>query len=129
MGDLTKNFSKSEIRCKCGCGLDSIDPILMEMAQAVRDECGFPIIITSGCRCVKHNKSKLVGGKADSAHLPNKQGVCQALDIAFTSGAQLYAIMNAAFNAGFQRIGINFAKNFIHVDVDKSKPRNTIFRY
>lgn len=31
--------------------------------------------------------------------------------------------------SGFDRIGINFKKRFVHVDVDYSKPSPTIFSY
>ena len=31
MGDLTKNFSRSEFACKCGCGFDDIDLVLQSV--------------------------------------------------------------------------------------------------
>lgn len=67
MGDMTRNFSKHEFACKCGCGFDDIDPKLVETLQEIREFWGKPIHITSGCRCAKHNKN--VGGKATSPHL------------------------------------------------------------
>jgi len=36
MGDLSKNISRSEIECKCGCGTDTIDA---ETIKAVQDTC------------------------------------------------------------------------------------------
>lgn len=128
MGDLTKNFSAWEIECRCGCGLKRISPRLMAMIQTVRDACGFPFHINSGCRCAAHNKN--VGGKTDSAHLPSKAtGECLALDIAFANGFQLYTLIRALQAAGFKRIGINFKKSFVHADIDEGKPQNTIFSY
>ena len=127
MGDLSKNFSKSEITCKCGCGLSSISLGLIEKLQNMRIQCGFPFTITSGCRCAKHNKA--VGGKLDSAHLPDPAGICHAVDIAFATSNQLYAIIGAAIAFGVKRIGINFAKRFVHIDDDKGKPQPVIFSY
>lgn len=69
MAKLAKNLTTEEVQCKCGCGLEKISPRTVEMFQRVRDKCGYPLIVTSGCRCEKHNKA--VGGVADSAHLPN----------------------------------------------------------
>ena len=130
MGDITKDFSVYEIECRCGCGLKKISSRLMSMAQLVRNYCGFCLTVNSGCRCPKHNSSKAVGGKKNSAHLPDKvTGECKALDIRFRDGAQLMKIIAGAIKAGFKRIGINFALKFVHLDIDDTKPQNTIFHY
>lgn len=63
MGDLTKNFSRSEFACNCGCGLDDIEMELVEMLQAARDWLNRPMVVNSGVRCVKYNKA--AGGKAE----------------------------------------------------------------
>ena len=124
---LSPNLDSSEITCKCGCGLNKLDKKTVNLFQRMRDYCGFPIIITSGCRCAKHNKA--VGGVADSAHLPDKTGTCHALDLNYNSAQELYKMIKGLLNAGCTRIGINFAKHFIHFDTDKTKPQNVIFRY
>lgn len=64
--DLSKNFSRYEFACKCGCGFDRVHPEIVQMVQEVRDEIGEPVVIASGCRCEAHNKR--VGGVKDSAH-------------------------------------------------------------
>jgi len=69
MGDLTKNFSRSEFACKCGCGFDTVDIVMVNELQRLRDKYG-RITITSGCRCVKHNKAE--GGGKFSQHLLGK---------------------------------------------------------
>ena len=127
MPKLSKNLTVAEITCKCGCGLAKIHPVTIEVFQKTRDYCGFALFLTSGCRCKKHNKA--VGGVADSAHTPNAEGYCQAMDIRFTTAEQLFKIVCGLINAGCKRIGINFAKGFVHFDTDITKPQNVIFQY
>lgn len=53
-----QHFSKSEFACKCGCGFDDIDINLVKLLEQIRSHFGDnPLIITSGCRCAKHNRS------------------------------------------------------------------------
>ena len=62
MGDLTRNFSRKEFTCICGCGFDTID---FQLIMCLQDSCDyfaeqFPgkrimAIITSGNRCLRHN--------------------------------------------------------------------------
>lgn len=122
MANLSKNFTTDEFACKCGCGYDTPNPELIRMLQNARDLYGKPMHITSGCRCIKHNRN--VGGAANSAHI---QGM--AADIATPTGTARYEIIYALMASGFNRIGINFKKRFVHVDVDYSKPSPTIFSY
>ena len=37
MGTVSKNFSRSEFACKCGCGFDAVDVDLLAGLQALRD--------------------------------------------------------------------------------------------
>lgn len=37
MGDLSKNFSRLEVQCPCGCGASLINPFLVEKLQKVRN--------------------------------------------------------------------------------------------
>ncbi len=122
MAKLSKNFDSSEFACQCGCGYDTPNPELIRMLQVARDLYGKPIRITSGCRCIKHNRN--VGGTANSAHISG-----MAADIATPTGKERFLIIKALLEAGFTRIGINFSKNFVHVDVDSTKPSPTIFSY
>jgi uncharacterized protein YcbK (DUF882 family) len=122
MANLSKNFTTDEFACKCGCGYDTPNPELIRMLQAARDLYGKPMHITSGCRCIKHNA--VSGGTPNSAHI---QGM--AADIATPTGAMRYQIIKALMAAGFERIGINFSKRFVHADIDGTKPMPTIFSY
>lgn len=70
MGDLSKNFSKHEYACKCGCGENHTDEVLLDLnrrIQALRDIYDMPMVIISGHRCRKHNKA--VGGSTTSRHM------------------------------------------------------------
>jgi zinc D-Ala-D-Ala carboxypeptidase len=52
-----KNFSNEELRCKCG-HCDSnwryMDASFMDDVQKLRDDLGFPVIVTSAYRCLQH---------------------------------------------------------------------------
>ena len=63
---LTKNFTKSEFECPCGCGQQSVDTELAEKLQLLRDKVDRPLKITSGYRCILHNAA--VGGSSGSKH-------------------------------------------------------------
>ena len=74
MQELTWNdikyFKKEEFTCKCGCGLNNIQLKVVQVADEIREHFGKPAIVTSGTRCVKHNKE--VGGVVNSRHLVGK---------------------------------------------------------
>lgn len=67
MGDLSKNFSRHEFACKCGCGFNTVDVELLDLCEEVREIAGVPITPTSGCRCSAHNLAS--GGGKRSQHL------------------------------------------------------------
>lgn len=119
MGDLTNHFDRSEFACKCRCGLDRIDPTLVQKLQRMRDIAGVPITITSGCRCEAHNKS--VGGKNDSLHLPGLGGECRAADVVIQGRDVLEMLVFAEDLDAFRKggIGLYLPKGFIHVDNGK----------
>jgi len=72
MGDLSKNLSRYEMACRCGCGFDTVDIELVEVMQALcdyyADDTGHPVVllVTGPNRCVEHNAAE--GGKPDSQH-------------------------------------------------------------
>jgi hypothetical protein len=83
MGDLTKNFSRYEVQCFCGCGASWVSPKLLEKLQHVRDVVGQPMTITSGVRCEVFNSS--IKGSLVSSHMPNEDGMGLVVDIACTT--------------------------------------------
>ena len=65
MGDLTKNLSRKEFECECGCGFDTVDFELASIIQEAVDYFTWAysedvyVIITGGNRCVEHNEKVL----------------------------------------------------------------------
>lgn len=72
------NFERKEFACKCGCGFDDIDRLVVVVLQDFRyfinkglsPEEEHKIIITSGCRCKSHNAA--IGGVPNSQHVLGK---------------------------------------------------------
>lgn len=120
MGNLGKYFNQSEVACKCGCGLMNIDPRLVKLLDKIRKILGRPLIITSACRCLAHNRSE--GGKENSAHL---KGL--AVDLKVSGSRERFEVIEAALVSGIIRIGI--AKTFVHLDIDNSKPQRVTWLY
>ena len=103
MGDLSKNFSKLEVQCPCGCGADKISPVLIKKLQKVRDIIGRPVIITSGVRCEFYNAS--IKASMNSSHIPDDYGIGNAVDIACLNSKDRYELVEVA-QKFFKRIGI-----------------------
>ena len=116
-GDLTKNFSRKEFACKCGCGKDDIDPKLAEMCQTIRDAVGVPVRVNSGCRCAAHNAR--VGGAADSYHTQGK-----AVDLSCAVGARALAETIQALYVAGKLDGLEYClryPTFVHIDIGKKR--------
>lgn len=106
----------------CPCCKKELNQNMLNLIYKIEQELKKEIFITSGMRCEKHNK--IVGGSETSAHL---KGL--AIDIAFSSGNELYNLLDISKKFGVNRFGINFKKVFLHIDIDKTKPPKTIFGY
>lgn len=109
--------------CSC-CGNGVVDGELLEKLNRARHYYGMPIFVTSGFRCEKYNKSKKVRGSSTSSHL---KGL--AADLRCVGSRERHLMLDALFWAGFQRIGVNDKRGFIHVDVDKSKDQRVFWIY
>jgi uncharacterized protein YcbK (DUF882 family) len=115
MGDISKNFNRSEFACKCGCGFDAVDKELVCVLELVRKNFNAPVIINSACRCLEHNRS--VGSKDTSQHVKAK-----AADIV-VKGVKpqfVYDYLNDIFS---DKYGIGNYKTFTHIDVRDKKAR------
>lgn len=129
MGDLTRNFSRSEFACRCGCGLDSIDPDLVDILQHSRTAVGIPYPINSGCRCQVHNKR--IGGAGNSAHLLYEDNLCHAADIGAKNWHDLYLLAWDLIRR-FRRIEFGKLERFgkvelwIHVDNRRDLPQEVL---
>ena len=114
MGDLSKNFSRSEFACKgtnC-CGHSApVQPELISALQALRNQLNLPLSITSGFRCNRHNES--VGGAARSFHT-----LGMAADVACPEEMTAEDLAQAAETiAAFQQGGIGIYPSWVHLDV------------
>lgn len=115
-----RHFSPAEFACKCGCGvgMEKMDPAFLTMLDEARHLAGVPFVLSSACRCPKHNKA--VGGVDDSAHVRG-----HAVDIRCVDSHSRFAILQALLEVGFRRIEL--APTWIHVDNDPDKPRDVAF--
>ena len=67
---LSKHFMRREFACRCGCGFDTVDAMLLTVLERIRGHFGHPVRINCGCRCPAHNRA--VGGAPNSQHLVGK---------------------------------------------------------
>ena len=109
MGDLSKNFSRHEFECKCGCGFDEVDLSLVCLLQGLRDHFGKPVVITSACRCHEHNE--LVGGSPNSKH---KEGIAADIKVKGVSPKDVQLYLEKRYVGD---LGIGSYSTFTHVDV------------
>jgi uncharacterized protein YcbK (DUF882 family) len=105
MSRLSQHFSTDEFRCKDGCGLLVVKPLLVSRLEELRQRLGKPIRIVSGFRCCQHNAA--VKGASRSRHT-----VGEAADIP----AALGVTEQVARAIGFTGIGMR-GKTVVHVDV------------
>lgn len=106
-------FQPSELKCPC-CGLSCFDPKMLDILNQARESFGRPIIITSGCRCVKHNTA--VGGASHSAHLPGLDGFCHATDIKCLSDLTRATLHKIFYDLEIRR----FEVSDLHIHVDRA---------
>lgn len=112
---LSANFYRDEFECKCGCGFDTVDAELVQVLQDVRDEFDESILITSGCRCPKHNAKE--GGATTSMHLTGK-----AADFV-VKGIHADLVADYLESLYPDRYGIGRYSGRCHIDVRAKKAR------
>ena len=112
MGDLTKNLSRHEFACDCGCGMDTADHELVVALQAACDRFGDRITVTGGNRCADHNAT-IPGATSGSKHQ-----YCRAADFKlFKNGVQVDPEKVAQFfEQRYSNFGIGRYSNRTHVD-------------
>ena len=124
-----KYFNISEFDCpslKGSAAMHMDKDFLLMLDRARGLSGGQKFTITSGYRSKEHNKK--IGSKSDN----HPSG--RAADIVATDSRSRYLIINALLQAGFNRIGIDFKRNFIHVDSNGTdyggtKSPNVIWHY
>ena len=122
---MYKYFSIDELKCQ-HCGEHNMDESFMVKVEALRQDLGFPFVVTSAYRCKDHiiERKKKAPGAHSTGH---------ALDIA-VSGNQAYRLLTEALNVGMTGIGINQKgpNRFIHLDDiewEENRPRPWVWSY
>ena len=113
---ITPNFSKADMSCRSGCGLDHMDHQFMRMLQQMWNELG-TLPVTSVVRCEKHNDH--TGGYPKSGHLQSK-----GADIRIF-GPRTLKLVEESRRIGISQKG-DKSSRFIHLDI---LPRTAIWSY
>lgn len=98
-----------------------LDPALRSLADKMRGECGFAWKITSGYRTQAENDAT-PNSASDSAHVSRL-----AIDVLCVDSTKRDKIVEVAKANGIKRIGIG--QNFVHLDIDKTKPQKVLWHY
>lgn len=128
MGDLSKNFSRNEFACKCGCGFDTVDVQLIDILEVVwqfadsHSNDKIFVKINSGCRCLQHNghvgggenSKHLIGRAADNCVAPSKK------DQVVVTPEQVFYFLDSKYP---DTLGLGLYESFVHVDSRKNKAR------
>ena len=111
MGNISKHFDREEFECSCGCGFDTVDVVLLNALEAIRETCG-PVRVTSGCRCADYNQS--IGGAVNSQH---KKGRAADIQLSTTSPSE---VAELASQLG---MSVGSYSTFTHVDSRTGVPK------
>jgi len=112
---LTKNLSRYEFACKCGCGFDTVDFELVNVVQAACDYFDTSVRVNSGCRCVAHNSA--IGGHVGSKHLLGKAADVVLKDVDPSLVASYFK------RTYLGKYGIGTYNSFTHIDVQSARKR------
>lgn len=119
MGDLSPHFSRSEFACHgtdCCGGSAPIDSRLIEALEAFRIAVDQPVLVTSGFRCIRHNRTV---GSTDSSQHPRGY----AADISLLPDKSIDEMVEIAEQIeAFRDGGIGKYEFFIHLDVRMDGP-------
>jgi uncharacterized protein YcbK (DUF882 family) len=119
MHKLSENFDKAEFKCNCGCNGDfEMSQDLILLLEDIRAQFnGNAIKINSGYRCAEHNKKE--GGKPNSKHLRDWDGIVHAADIVVANTSPGKVQLYIKVKQKGKGIGLGLGKNFTHVDIRK----------
>ena len=121
---LTKNFSKSEFDCSCGCDmplgvLHNVQKLANQL-QVLRNVVGTAIKINSGYRCPDYNDNVVKGAK-NSQH---KLGKASDIVIADMTPQETFELVDLLINEGeLLQGGLSAYATFTHYDIRKTKAR------
>ena len=114
MGDLGKHFNRSEFQCRCGCGRDTVDSELIDVLDAIREEFGLPVFVSSGHRCYTYNAS--IGGSTGSQHL---YGRAADFSIKGVSPIDIAKFIDSRYG---NKYGLGIYASWVHIDTRTDGP-------
>lgn len=121
MGDISDNFSRYEMACKCGCGFDTVDYELIPILEKVRVWKGTGYSPTNVCRCIEHNEQ--VQFEADENYAPysskSQHLFGRAADIRDENPGLLYDFPDNLYP---DRYGIGVYDWGVHIDTRTNGP-------
>lgn len=105
-----KHFRPEEFACR-HCGKVEMNEVFVSKLDAMRGQCDFPFVVTSGYRCPDHNEAVSTTGR-DGPHTTGR-----AADIA-VSGAAAYRVLSMCQRFGITGIGVQQkgSGRFLHLD-------------
>ncbi len=127
MGNLTKNISRHELACNCGCGFDSMDVETIEVWQECCDhfaeELGVDKVtfnINSSARCLEYNRKPVSEGgpgSTDGSFHPK----ARAIDgkIVGVSPIKVYSYLDTKYP---DKYGMGLYPSFVHLDTRTDGP-------
>jgi hypothetical protein len=138
MGDLTKNLSRHEFECECGCGFDTVDYALVVMLQGAVDHfirmlsAPVKIIITGPNRCLyqdeKTQRDASSSYKPYSSESTHKDAKAADFKMLYQKGGDwinispldVYRFLDKKYP---DSIGLGLYSNRVHLDSRKIKAR------
>jgi uncharacterized protein YcbK (DUF882 family) len=108
MGDISRNFSRAEFACNCGCGADTIDAGTLQVLEDLRAHFMQPVTVNCGHRCKAHNKA--VGGAVNSQHLT---GRAADITVAGVPPSKVADYLDATYHNSY---GLGRYATFTHID-------------
>lgn len=114
MGDLSKDFSRAEFACHCGCGFDTVDAELLAVLQELRNWFKRPVTVNSSCRCKEHNRA--IGGSLNSQHVKGRAADVEVEGVPAESVHRYLEAKNP------ERFGLGKYASFTHIDTRTDGP-------
>lgn len=120
---MTEYFTHKELACHC-CDRQEFNPDTRAKFNALREDVGFPMNMSSGFRCPQYNTEM----GYTQTHATGQAGDIEC------SHKQAFEIVKKAFKHGFTGIGIKQkgSKRFVHLDdltQLSGRPRPHIWSY
>jgi len=95
MSKLSPHMYREEFACKCGCGFDTVDTELLNVAETIREFIG-SYSPSSACRCVSYNEK--IQKKVNPDYKPftstSKHLIGRAIDVKFHDPYKLYQFLD-----------------------------------